>query len=302
MAVLVFDIGGTKTAYAKVNTYDDIEDFNMIETRAIYNNIEGFLINIINRFLSKNSDIEGVAIGIPGTVDYIDNKIISCPNVSVLDGLNLSKLIGEKVGIPLIVSRDVNFSILAEHIKGSAKDVMNALGIFVGTGLGASILINGEIFLGSHGVAAELGHIFYPRGENKVCQCGNIDCVELYASGKSLKEKSDLFRNKFNKKIFEKDYFIYKDTEWQKEIYSFIEALSFSISTFVNLIDPEAVVIGGGVSKAKGFPWEVIINKTKEKLRKPLPYRKVSFREAKMDYKESLIGGYSFFHQILKNQ
>lgn len=302
MSVIVFDIGGTKIAYGIVTEKYEVQNFNIIATKNVYSNILNFVINVIYDLSSENADLKGIAIGIPGTIDYQSNKIISCPNLKVLNDINLSELIYQKTGFPTLVSRDVNFSILAEHTLGAVKDLRNVLGIFIGTGLGASLLINGRIFLGSHGVASELGHIYYPKGQKEICECGNIDCVELYASGKSLEKRAKMFKEKFNKNLSQDNYFTFFDENWKKEIDSFIEALSFSISTFVNIIDPEVVLIGGGVSQANGFPWAEILKKTMQKIRKPLPYERIKFRKAELTYQENLIGGYVYFKDVLFNQ
>ena len=111
-----------------------------------------------------------------------------------------------------------------------------------------------------------------------------------------------MFKEKFNKNLSQDNYFTFFDENWKKEVDSFIEALSFSISTFVNIIDPEVVLIGGGVSQANGFPWNELLEKTMQKIRKPLPYERIKFRKAELTYRENLIGGYVYFKDELFNQ
>jgi allose kinase len=124
------------------------------------------------------------------------------------------------------------------------------VGCFIGTGFGCSIIINGKLYKGTRGFAGELGHI-HLKGKKKHCNCGSKGCLELYAAGNTI----EILAKKRNVSI--KDFFLKIDKE-SLEIRELLDNIAIGISTIVNLLDPELIVIGGGVVNMANFPLDAL--------------------------------------------
>jgi allose kinase len=194
-----------------------------------------------------------------------DKKIVyQSPNISGFDNLNVAEPLEDAVGVPVFVDNDVNNLLIGEIMDRDLEDCGTVIGIYFGTGLGNAIYINGSILEGKHGVAGELGHIPV-LGKTDCCGCGNSGCIEMYASGKKLEQ--------IVKKYFPgtdiKDIFVHHA---QSDIIKmFIEALSIPIAIEINILDPDYIIIGGGVINIKGFPKEELEKCVYDHTRKPHP-------------------------------
>lgn len=282
--ILAFDIGGTKVAYGVVEN-SRILYYDVVSTTALKKDPERFILETCKRVSSKVS-YRAVILGVPAVVG-VDGTVLSAPNLKEIERLNFKGLIQDECRLEVHIENDVNLSILGETVYGAARGAKYVFGVYVGTGLGAGIVINKAIYRGGSGAAAEIGHIYYPDGEGIVCGCGKVDCVELYASGKRLEEVKAA-RNCKSDSVF-------LCQEMKEEIDKFLKALSFAISTGANLLDPDVLVIGGGLVESKEFPWGELIKQIEEKTRAPLPREHVKIVKAQLGYKACLFGAYAYF-------
>jgi allose kinase len=160
-------------------------------------------------------------------------------------------------------------------------DVM--IGCYVGTGLGNVIAIHGEILVGKNGVAAELGHIPM-RGLDVACPCGNVGCVEMIASGKALKA---LQGNEYPQESIA-DLFTLHATE--APVRSFINDLALPIATEINILDPDEIILGGGVLQMDGFPKALLEDAIRYHARKPYPACNLRFHYSGDKRENGVIG------------
>ena len=169
--------------------------------------------------------------------------------------------------IPVLIDNDANVAALAESVAGVSAGTTSSVFITIGTGIGSGIILNGKIWKGAHGIGGELGHVIFQAG-GVPCSCGNKGCLERYCSATALiRMGREAVSSNPNSLILEK---VAGDTSkieartvidcaregdaLAKEIYAlFISYLSQAIASVVNLLDPEVIVIGGGVSKAGVF-------------------------------------------------
>lgn len=177
------DVGGTKIAAALVKDNGKIVRRKKIPSPAnsgpkeVISAISGIAEELIADEGVKKRAIKGAGIGIPGIVDE-HGTVVASPNIS-LSGVNICKEIKENLSIPVLAANDVNLGILGEKYFGVAKGYKDVIGIFIGTGLGAGVLIKDKLLLGSHGAASEIGHmIIDPNGPK--CSCGNRGCLEAH--------------------------------------------------------------------------------------------------------------------------
>jgi glucokinase len=207
-------------------------------------------------------DLAGAGVGSPGEVDEATGAVSQARNLPGWDGtFELGAWLGESLGTPVVVGNDVGVATEAEAKLGAGRDYRSLIGVFWGTGVGGGIILNGEQWLG-RGAAGEIGHMVVKR-DGARCTCGRRGCMEAYA-GRAAMEikarrehekgvKTDLFkimekrgRDRLTSGIWARALQA-DDRLAHKLIDRAIEALGAGIASAVNLLDTEAVIIGGGL-------------------------------------------------------
>ena len=259
------DIGGTHTRMGLVDSQAEISAYCRFPTQdwAADAPLER-LREKISFFLEKESPdgIAALSIGFPSAVDKARRILISTPAIPALDGKPVVEFLESHYSCPVYIDRDVVmiYSHAAHSLKIPAQGT--TLGFFIGTGIGNVIVINGHVFNGAHGIAGELGHI--PMwGRYAKCGCGGNGCAELYTAGRALVA----IRNRF----FRDDPLdqLFAGNEKSKPVMSFLSGLSMVISQEMIILDPDRVVLGGGVVHMQGFPVDNLIHMVANHLRSP---------------------------------
>ena len=208
------------------------------------------------------ADLAGVGVGSPGDADEKTGVVSSARNLPGWEGsFPLADALGEQLGTAVKVGNDVQVATEAEFHLGAGQEFQSLIGVFWGTGVGGGLVLDGRPWLG-RGAAGEIGHVFVKRGGAR-CPCGRKGCLEAYA-GRSAMEaearrqheeghKTDLFhlmekhgKPRLTSGIWERAL-DHGDHLTEKLIERAIEALGTGIASAVNLLDPEAVIIGGGL-------------------------------------------------------
>lgn len=293
---VAFDIGGTHFRYGLVTDTGEILYHGRILTKEVFNkNYKNLLKRIIEECIDRtNADnISAAIVGVPCTINATRTHLLSCPNVPYLQGEAFLKELASMLCAPVLVERDVNLALLGEHWKGAARGYRTVAGVFVGTGLGCSLIINNNLFTGAHGVAAELGHIKIP-GQSDLCACGDHGCLELYAAGIALRkavESSSEGGLSYEEAIVRAKQ---GKEPWNTIARQIRETLAWGIGTLITLIDPEAVVVGGGVIGSNLFSIEELTQAVKKYVRKPEPAQSISIKPTSLGDMAGLIGAAKF--------
>jgi glucokinase len=216
----------------------------------------------------ETAELTGVGVGSPGEID--DGTVAHARNLPDWDDtFPLASALSEQVGAPVVVANDVGAAVDAEAKLGAGKDYGSFLGVWWGTGIGGAVVIGGERWLG-RGAAGEIGHTVVKMGGAR-CECGRRGCLEAYAGRgamerKARKEaaggtKTDLFdlmekhgRQRLTSGIWARAL-EHNDKLAEKLIHRAVVALGAGIGSAVNLLDVEAVVIGGGLGTRFGQPY-----------------------------------------------
>lgn len=277
------DIGGTNTKIGIVSSEGRIVAKESIKTLSM-EGVESTLKRIwasIKGLLEKNEinyeDLLGVGMGIPGPVR--EQEIVGFfANFPWEKNLNIAKLFRNISGKETKLENDVNVIALGEARHGAGKGAKTSVTIALGTGIGGGIYIDGKIISGFNGAGGEVGHMKLVK-DGKLCGCGQKGCFEAYASATGIEREaiSRLKVNKTNKlyqklngeidKVEAKDVF---DCAKEGDAFSLdivdyeAEYLAMGIGNVLNLINPEKIILAGGVSLAG----DILLDRVKEKLPK----------------------------------
>lgn len=204
------------------------------------------------------------------------------PNIKGLNNISLVDIFSKRIGLPVYMERDVNTALLYEIWKGHIDSRGIVIGIFIGTGLGNAMCIDGKIYIGSSGSACELGHIPV-LGFSEPCGCGKDGCIELKASGRTLKHLAEM---KYHCPVSE----IFECHGGEADVLLVVHACAIATATEIAILDPEYVVLGGGVVEMKGFPMKYFEEVVRDNLRIPCPRASVRFIRALGDRDSGIIG------------
>lgn len=294
------DIGGTNLRIGTVDENGELTNFErkssveLLEGDAV-KNLGEEILSYIGRY-ALGRKIIGISVGVPSIVSKDKSFVYSTPNLRGLDNIDLGNLLMEYTKVPVCVDRDVNY-LLYHDIKKynlDPKHEKTILGFYLGTGFGNAVYINGRLHVGKNGAAGELGHIPL-SGITEVCTCGNIGCVETRCSGRHLtKLHEQYFKDTDISDIFVK----HKE---EPVIQEYIDLLAIPICAEINILDPDYVILAGGVMDMKDFPMERLIRKIKERTRKPYPSENLEFIFQDHPQNCGVIGGaYTIFEKMEK--
>ncbi len=257
------DIGGTKIAGAVVDEAGEVLAEHRIDSPATDPEVmEETVAELVQR-LAAEHDVVAVGVGAAGYVDAARATVMFAPNVAWREEPLRAEL-EKRLDLPVVVENDANAAAWGEFAFGAAHDVDDMLMVTVGTGVGGGIVAGGELFRGGFGAAAEIGHLrVVPQG--RVCGCGNRGCLEQYGSGTALvrdtralldrPEAADLLQRAGGDPADVSGRII---TEAAQEGDDFARErlaevgrwLGEGVASLVAVLDPQAVVIGGGVVNA----------------------------------------------------
>jgi len=231
--LLGIDVGATKLRIGIINKRRVIEAF---EEKTERENLLGQIIALINKF--DISRIKAIGIGIAGKIK--DGIVISSPNIG-LKNFNLYKPLKERLHLPIIIENDANCQAISENMYGSARGIKNMIGIFIGTGIGGGIIINGRLIRNS-----EIGHITIDI-DGERCGCGRLGCFEAYASGIALERYAkELGLSCGSASSVSKE--AKGGNQKAKDIIKRLGRLiGIGTTNLINTLNPDTVVLGGGV-------------------------------------------------------
>lgn len=262
------DIGGTKLLGALVDGPEVVASKKRSTPRGGPAALCAAVAEILDA-LDPDHAIGSVGVGIPGHVRSADGVVESSPNlVGFSDGaVAVGALLADAVGRAVVIDNDVNAAALAEHRHGAGRGVADLLGLFVGTGVGGGLILDGQLRRGPRGLAGEIGHSVVAHRHGVECGCGQVGHLEAYAGRASLErraraEAADGSDSALVELAGEKRM---KSSVWEKALAAddplatrLIEeahdALVAAVVSVVVVVDIERVVLGGGLGHRLGEP------------------------------------------------
>lgn len=308
LMTIAVDIGGTNISAAVLEssritrrTKRSTEAQRGVE--AVVTRIKEAIEELLSTKEFAQEAVAGIGLSVPGQIDRRHGMIISTPNIG-FNNYPIAADLKEHFQLPIFLENDVNAGTYGEFLAGAGKGYRNLVGVFPGTGIGGSIIIDGKLYRGTTGNAGEVGHMIIREG-GPLCNCGQYGCLEalsgrismakdavaLAGSGKapSTFERAGTDFKNYKSKVFERAY---KDQE--HDIIRIVERaayfLGIGIANLVNVLDPEIVIIGGGIIDRLGRRYLRLIEKSVREHALPVVGDAVRIAEAQLKDDAVLIG------------
>ncbi|MBQ7169474.1 MAG: allose kinase [Synergistaceae bacterium] len=263
--IIGIDIGGTNFRIGIADGSGNVSDFRKVSVKSVLKSAD--VLKDIAGYISSYAGgrvYDAVAIGFPATLNRERTRILQAPNLPFMENLPVTEYLSAALGVPVFAERDVTFALYYDMMKYGVPHEGITCGIYFGTGIGNAIMIDGVPLPGRNGAAGELGHIPVD-GSDEPCGCGLTGCMENLAGGKYL---ARLQREVWPETDIADTFTLHGD---DVRIAEYISRMAMCISAEVNILDPDYVIVGGGVPDMKGFPREALHREIIAHTRKPLP-------------------------------
>ncbi len=311
------DFGGTSMKIGIINEEGSIIIKNSCVTDPnksgddIIKHIAECTQKVINNSKLPQKDIMGIGIGTPGLLNPETGVLKVAVNIPNLNGIHVTKGISDILGKPTFLDNDVNTMSLGEFYYGAGKGLKHVIALTLGTGVGGGIILNGELYRGASFTAGELGHVSISR-DGKSCPCGNNGCLERYIGRDGIIERFMVSKNKGVETSIDK---YLEDGEVTPKAIAMAagdgdvlsirvleetgKILGSVLATLVNALNPQAIIIGGGVSNAG----ELILGPARIEMMKlaySIPANDVKLVRAELGNDAGLVGSASLAVANLK--
>ncbi|MFP4056807.1 MAG: ROK family protein [Candidatus Brocadiia bacterium] len=259
------DLGGTNIKGGAVDPHGRLAHFTSIETEGekgrdhVLDRIAMLADQVRQEAGLSRDDVAGVGIGSPGPLDSRKGIIHEAPNLPGWENLPLADAVSRRCGYPVVIENDANAAALAEAVAGAGKGLGCMLMLTLGTGIGGGIVLDGRVWHGADGIAAELGHVSVCCNGVR-CNCGSTGCVEAYASAtgvvrratEGLQEVPDSALAKVPKltsqAVFEAA--AQGDALAERVVDDTIVYLATAMGSLINIFNPDMIVLFGGMTNA----------------------------------------------------
>jgi glucokinase len=253
--IIAIDLGGTNLKIALLDLKYKIIVKEVLGTEGFRRkqSLISAIIDSSRRIMESHGlsrkDILGIGLGLPGPIDIKGGIVHFFPNIPGWKEVKLKRILQQKLRLPVFLDNDANLAAWAEYRLGAAKGAKNALCLTLGTGVGGGLIIDGRLYRGRSFAAGEIGHL--PINENgPCCNCGGRACLETYIGNKRI---INLAKKLFKRNISleELSRLAKKKNKKALSLWAGVgRHLGIALVGVVNLINPDCIVIGGGVAKA----------------------------------------------------
>lgn len=262
------DIGGTKIAAGRVSN-DALVGVSVTVPTLAAEPLDVSLAQVF-RAVEACMDASTAAIGIcaPGPLNPKTGVVINPPNLPNWREVRLAEIVSQRFSLPCRVENDANAAGLAEVLFGAAKGMANVLYCTLSTGIGTGIILNGKIYHGKNGAAAEGGHVTIDYRSKVTCNCGTPGCIEALASGTAMAARASMIDPELNTAERIGRAAVGGNPTAARFLDETCEMIAAWLGSLVSLLDPDIIVCGGGVSRI-GEPLF-------ERLRRQVPLRTIN--------------------------
>ena len=313
------DVGGTKILAAVVSESGKIlvrqkEKTDRRSKKRLVEQVQDTISGVIKTAGMKTSQLSGLALGVPGVVESQSGHVVLTPNAPLTD-TPLGQIMSDAFGLPTRIGNDANLGVLGEQWRGAGRRVPSVFGIFVGTGIGGGLILNGQLVEGFRGLAGEIGHLMIPLGADEIAGmltrkhsfleelCSrtaienqlrhaikggaksvlteivgdpNLERIRSGALSAALKRKDPLVTDVMRRSSY---------------------LLGLATASVLHVVDPEIIIFGGGVIEACGDFMLPLIEKTALKVAMPGTGKKLQIVRSALGDDAILLGGVALLRQ-----
>lgn len=252
-----FDIGGTKIEIAVFDeTLQQVWNKRVSTPQDSYQSFLMSIVSLIEEADSRFNCIGQVGIGIPGMIDH-KNRTIYTTNIEAVKDKPFIDDLTARIGRTIEINNDANCFALSEALDDEYKDYNNIVGVILGTGLGGGIVVNRQVISGANGCAGEIGHIRLSVDMLAIlghdiplvnCGCGLVGCCERYLSGTGFEW---LYQHFYHQSLSAKQIisnYYSGDKQAEQHVDRYLELLAAYLGNLMMIVDPQLIVMGGGLS------------------------------------------------------
>ncbi|MFZ5898894.1 MAG: ROK family protein [Bacillota bacterium] len=277
------DLGGTKILTALAGLDGQVVQEVKIPTQGgrgfghVVQRMAASVNEVLARQKARRDDLAAVAVGAPGPVDPLSGIVKEAPNLRGWRGVPLAASLATAVGVPVYVDNDANLAALGEHLFGAGRGTRNMVYITVSTGIGGGLILDGKLYRGASWAAGEIGHL--PVAGGPVCRCGGRGCLEALASGTAIAREARRLAKSGQApgllalaggsagKITAP--FVFEaaergDPQAREIVRRAATHLGRGLAVIVNLLNPEMIVLGGGVMANGSAMWDMMLRELQE--------------------------------------
>lgn len=263
--VFAADLGGTHLRAATVDQSGRIHFRIKQNTPKTAVEIVQALVSAVRESESQHTNplaeatnaIRAVSIVVPGTVNVPEGIIVKAPNLCCLDGFRLTDALTDALGVPAILENDANAAAVGEMWRGAGRGRRTIVCATLGTGVGGGIILDGKLWRGVDGAAAEIGHMCVDPFGGVACGCGSRGCLEVYASATAIVRMAREASPRYSDSVLHAGGDLTSESiyaagvegdELALEVFRRMGVyLGIGLANLINIINPEMIVIGGGV-------------------------------------------------------
>lgn len=266
------DLGGTKTRIGvvlagepgrvvfsvSVPTVRDDPDEGIKSIASLLRKI----VSDVNQTIGdRNAELLGVGVGAPGPLDIKERQLLALPNLPKWRGFAIARALERELGVPVTLENDANGAAVGERMFGAGREFEDFVYVTLGTGIGGALILNGELYRGHWGGAGEIGHVQVDP-DGPLCGCGRKGCVEALAAGPAIERAY----GKPSTEVFE--LAASGDARARDVLETAGRALGRGLAQVFTVLDPQAVVFGGGMAKGNPVSLQLYLDACKEELEK----------------------------------
>ena len=303
--VIAADLGGTNLRAATIDWQGKIHERIKQHTpkaekaSEIVSAIVGAARECERRSARQGIEISAISVVVPGTVQVENGVVMKAPNVPSLDGFRLAAALQSELQWPALLENDANAAALGEMWKGAGRGRRTIICLTLGTGVGGGVILDGELWRGVDGSAGELGHIGIEPFGGVACTCGSRGCLEVYASATAIVRMTREARPRYPTSPLHTSEELTAKSVYQQglagdelalEVFRRMGIyLGVGLASFINIFNPELIVIGGGVADG----WDLFISHAREQISErsfPIPARRAEIVRAECGDDAGLLG------------
>jgi len=313
-----FDLGGTKMLAGLLNRELEITARNKEKIKdgsdgeEVFSQIVKCLKELLEKSSVKPDHVAGVGIAIPGPIDLATGVVLETPNLGFRD-FPLKARLEKEVGIPVFLENDVNAGTYGEYRKGALAGYHHVLGLFPGTGIGGGIILDGKLYRGATGGAGEIGHMII-QVDGRLCGCGHYGCLEAHASKTAMAKDAAMLAttggapvmagltggdiSKMKSSVFARSI-EGGDTQVARVLDRAARFFGIGLANCVNIFNPEAIVVGGGLVERFGETYLATAEATMRENAMPSLAKVVKILPAQLGDDAAVIGAASLLEESL---